>query len=173
MKKFILLMLLSFTLLAQQYSVVKIIDGDTIRVSTQDGNVTKIRFADVDTPETFTFSYKAKGDIKKCGVSTISMGKMASAKLKEVLKVGDKVDLVFNGASSHDRDVAIVYLQKENINARMVIDGYAIVWHRGRDITDLVYKKSLLDNQTDALTKTNGLWKTYPKEMECLEEYHK
>lgn len=173
MKKIILILLLALSVYGAQYKVVKIVDGDTIKVSTEEGNVSNIRFAHVDTPEKFKFSYKARGDIKRCGESTVKMGYTATKHLSTLVKKGDKVDLKFIGETSHDRDVAIIYINKVNLNSKMVQDGYAIVWHRGRDIQDKTYKKYLLDAEYEAITKTTGFWKTNPVEMTCLEEYHK
>lgn len=173
MKKILLALLIATSMFAFPAKIVKFIDGDTITVQTLDGNLSKLRFADVDTPEKFTFSFKAKSDIKKCGIQTVVMGKMASAHLNAVIKLGDTVEVIPTGDTSHDRDVAVIYLGNINLNKMMVQDGYAIVWHTGRDMTDQKYKTELLNAEQNATTSKSGLWNTNPVEMKCLMDYHK
>jgi endonuclease YncB( thermonuclease family) len=173
MKKILTLMLLVTGLFAFPATVVKIIDGDTITVKTIDGNITKLRFADIDTPEKYLVSNKAKYDIKTCGKSTYTMGKEASAYLESVVKIGNIVEVKLSGNTSYDRDVAIIYFNNTNLNELMVLQGYAYVWHTGNDITDLSYKTILLNSQTSAKENKLGLWKKYPDVMECLINYHK
>jgi endonuclease YncB( thermonuclease family) len=173
MKKIITLLLIYASLFAYPATVIKHIDGDTITVKSMDGNITKLRFADVDTPEKFLNSFKAKGDVKKCTISTSYAGVDASKHLADVVHVGDTVEVKLTGDTSHDRDVAIIYLKDINLNELMVKDGYAYVWHTGRDIKDIPYRLQLLKDQYDSKEAKMGLWATYPTEMQCLVDYHK
>lgn len=153
--------------------VKKIIDGDTISVITKDGNISKIRFADVDTPEKYLISKKAQYDIKKCGKVTFEMGKLASIHLSNLVKAGDEVDVNLTGTKSHERDVGIISKNGVNLNKQMVINGFAIVWHTGRDIKDQSYKEDLLNMQDDSIFNKLGFWGTNAREMSCLMDYHK
>ena len=173
MKKILLALLFSVSLFAYPATVVKIIDGDTITVKSNDGNVTKLRLADIDSPEKFVISYKAKGDIKTCGKDTVNAAKLSSKYLASVIKVGDVVDVTPTGATSHDRDVAIVYYKDININEEMIQSGYAYVWHTGRDMKDIRYREQLLQDQSLAIQAHTGLWQSYPNVMDCLTAYHK
>lgn len=173
MKKILLMLLIITSVFAFPAKVKKIVDGDTITVITEDGNVTKIRFADIDSPEKYLISKKAKYDIIKCGRTTFEMGKLASKHLTTLVKIGDNVDVNLTGNTSYNRDVGIISTNGTNLNNQMVIDGYAIVWHTGRDIINQTYKEELLNHQADAISRSNGFWKIYPQEMECLKNYHK
>jgi endonuclease YncB( thermonuclease family) len=173
MKKIIVLLLTCASLFAYPATVIKHIDGDTITVKSMDGNITKLRFADVDTPEKFLNSFKAKGDVKKCNISTTYAGVDASKHLADVVHIGDTVEVKLTGDTSHDRDVAIIYMNGVNLNELMVKDGYAYVWHSGRDIKDISYRQQLLKEQYDSKEAKLGLWGTYPTEMQCLVDYHK
>lgn len=174
MKKIILITLLVASAFAFPAKVIKIIDGDTIKVLTSDKKSKNIRFADVDSPETFAFSFKSKGDVANC-VVPIEFGKASLSHLKGILKVGDLVEVELNDQTSHNRDVGTIWFEKKNINSTMVKDGYAFVWHSGRDIKDADYKQELLISQTIAKVNAQGLWKGENNStiMECLIKYHK
>jgi endonuclease YncB( thermonuclease family) len=173
MKKIILTLLFIATLFAYPATVVKLIDGDTITVKSNDGNVTKLRFADIDSPEKFLFSYKAKSDIKECGKTTVDAAKLSSNHLDSIIKIGDIVEIKPTGDASHDRDVAIVFLKNINLNEMMIKDGYAYVWHTGRDMSDIKYRDQLLQDQSLSIQTHSGLWQSYPDVMNCLTKYHK
>jgi micrococcal nuclease len=173
MKKILLTLLIATSMFAFPAKITKIVDGDTIIVKTPDGKLSKIRFADVDTPEKYLISNKAKYDIVKCGKVTFEMGKDASKHLNTLVKVGDVVEVLPNGTTSKDRDVAVIKIGLINLNKQMVIDGYAYVWHTGRDIKDQSYKVELLTVQDDAIFNKVGLWGTKAREMSCLLDYHK
>ena len=173
MKKILLMLLIVTSVFAFPAKVKKIVDGDTITVIQDNGTISKIRFADVDTPEKYLISKKAQYDIKKCGKVTASMGKSASIQLNNLVKIGDIVDVNLTGTKSHERDVGIVSKNGINLNKQMVIDGYAIVWHTGRDIKNQSYKEELLNVQNEAIFNKYGLWGTQTREMSCLVDYHK
>jgi endonuclease YncB( thermonuclease family) len=173
MKKILLSLLFSATLFAYPATVVKLIDGDTITIKSNDGNVTKLRFADIDSPEKFVISYKTKGDIKTCGHTTVDAAKLSSKYLASIIKIGDTVEVKPTGSTSHDRDVAIIFFKDINLNEEMIQAGYAYVWHTGRDMKDVRYREQLLHYQSSAIQAHTGLWQSYPNEMDCLTAYHK
>lgn len=171
MIKLIALLIIVATAFGFPATVVKIADGDTITVSSPQG-LTKVRFADVDTPEKFKVSTKAKFDIKQCGEETVVMGRLAGMQLASYIKLDDNVTVSPRGPLSYNREVAIVKLQGVNLNALMVAEGYAYVWHGGRDIKNQRYKKQLLKMQGVAKASKKGFWGTHPDAMSCLVNYH-
>lgn len=173
MKKLLILMMCSAIVFGYDATILKIIDGDTVKVNVRgETNSTKVRFANIDTPEKFTFSYKAKGDITSCGKETVDMGKLASAHLKEMITENNVIQITDTGMTSHERDVGTIYYNGNDINLQMVKDGYAIVWHPG-EIKDVKYRQLLLANEINAKANKQGLWRGYPTQMNCLQNLHK
>lgn len=179
MKKLLLLMafLLSLILpsfaLAESAIVTKVIDGDTIKVILEgDTNTTTIRFAGIDTPETSSFSYKAKYDNKKCTNKLLVLGKKSKAELNTLVAVGDKVIINFIDEKSHDRSVGIVIANGINLNQVMVQRGYAYMYHGGRDLKPSVDPTPYLTSQNYAKNGKQGLWGTDGTLFQCLVDSH-
>lgn len=109
----ILLLSLPIISLADQYRVIRVVDGDTIVVNYQ-GKYEKLRFLCVDTPESVHSDEK----------QNISMGKVASDYTKERL-TGKYVDLEFEGPfrGRYGRLLAYVFVDGENFNLELVRQG--------------------------------------------------
>jgi micrococcal nuclease len=101
-------------------SVIEVVDGDTIKIKFSDNTTNKVRLIGIDTPEIV--------DPRK---PVQCFGKEASAYLKSLIngntvvlttdKIGDKID-------KYDRLLRYVTLNNENINLKMIKDGYAYAY---------------------------------------------
>ncbi len=96
---------------AWQGEVIKVADGDTITVMNGHRQV-RIRFYGIDTPE-----------------KRQAFGKAAKRHLASIV-ARRTVDIEPVAKDRYGRIVALVYLNGQNINERMVKDGYAWVYRR-------------------------------------------
>eukprot|EP00697_Spironema_sp_BW2_P015698 gnl/Spiro4/664_TR377_c0_g1_i1.p1 gnl/Spiro4/664_TR377_c0_g1~~gnl/Spiro4/664_TR377_c0_g1_i1.p1 ORF type:complete len:150 (-),score=10.59 gnl/Spiro4/664_TR377_c0_g1_i1:439-888(-) len=115
-------------------TVVRISDGDTIRILTDDGREQKIRLAGIDAPE----SDQPYGS--------------ESRKVLAALVAGKTVVVKHKGQYHQKRLVGQVYMDGRNIQMEMVEMGAA--WHARR------YSKSIEQEgmQCEARTESRGLW---------------
>jgi micrococcal nuclease len=105
---------------ATRFVVVEVVDGDTLKVRDRDGSVETIRLIGIDTPETVHPSKPVE-----------CFGKEASARLRELVEgkavtlakdtIGDTID-------RYGRYLRYIFLGNEDVNARMVLDGYAYAY---------------------------------------------
>ncbi|MBZ7987237.1 thermonuclease family protein [Campylobacter canadensis] len=131
MKQFFLIFILLTSLYAKEYKVVKVSDGDTINVL--DGKKKlKIRFYGIDAPE-----------------SKQNFGKFCTNVLKQKI-LGKFVSLEKKGVDTYKRQIAIVYLNNEDINAYMVKSGCAWAYTH--------YTKKYQALEQNARRQKVGLW---------------
>lgn len=109
-------------------------DGDTIKVRCGDGEQERVRLAEIDAPE----SQQAFGARAKQHLSDLIFGKDVQLQVKETDRYG--------------RLVAHVIVSGENINFRMVQDGYA--WCYIQYMQD----PSCPGRQEEARSARRGLW---------------
>lgn len=129
---------LSVGLFAADFSgkVIKVYDGDTIRVEDCDGGKYKIRFADIDAPE-LSQSY---------GIE--------SKEYLSSLILDNAVNVHFTNIDVYGRIVGTVYLENgESVNMLMVRSGNAW-WYRGYS-SDKTFEAL----EAAAKKKRLGLWK--------------
>ena len=102
---------------ADEYTVVRVVDGDTVDVSSGLWSTTRVRLLNVDAPETVDPS-------RPVGC----LGPEASQRLTELLPVGSPVDLAFDveRTDRYGRTLAGVYAKGELVNARMASEGLAV-----------------------------------------------
>ena len=132
--------------LAIQASVVRVIDGDTIEVDIA-GNVHKVRYIGIDTPETV---HPTRGEEP--------YGKEASAKNREL--VNRKVVRLERDVSETDkysRLLRYVWVGDLFVNAELVRLGYAQVVTYPPDVK---YQDLFLQLQREAREAGRGLWGT-------------
>jgi micrococcal nuclease len=131
--------------------VLKVIDGDTLEIA--GGCNQKVRLLYVDTPETV----KANTEVQ-------CYGPEASAKTKKELKPGTSITITTDKAAldKYSRLLAIVHKndndQKDvtkSINYLLVQEGFAKAKFYKPNLT---FKKELLEAQSNALSKSLGLW---------------
>ena len=153
---------------AQKATVTKISDGDTIWIKTSSGPE-KLRLIGIDTPETFSSS-KLDRDLNRCQISRkdmITLGKQASSHLRSLLSIGDPVEIKSYGKGKYQRTLAEVYKNSENLNLKMVSDGYACVYLKSSELP-LISKFEYAVSGLKAILSQSGLWKGNMKTMFCL-----
>ena len=96
------------------FSNAKIIDGDSLRISTADGNETDLRLAAIDAPE-----------------SNQSFGDQAAQHLKNLTGRNEIIAWKI-GADQYGRQLVFLFIEQPNgqlfeINSQMIRDGFA--WH--------------------------------------------
>lgn len=139
---------------AEEVKVVRIVDGDTIKVKYSNNRVSSVRLAGIDTPESYLNS-KAKKDISKCKVKDyimIHLGLSAKDYLKSILPVGSTIRIKIITKGRYKRNV--VYIK--SIQERLVINGYAVVKSYNGHDKDIV--KKLLKLQDKAKSDKRLLW---------------
>ena len=130
------------------YEVVKIVDGDTIKLLI-DGKNTNVRLIGIDTPE----SVHPDSD------RNVPEGKLASDHTKEL--VGDSELYIEYGTEPQDRygrPLCYVYLPDGTmLNEKIISDGYAKVLIVGKNKE---YKDRFNELQEEAKAEGRGLWST-------------
>ena len=116
------------------FKVKKVIDGDTILASNDTSEI-KIRLASIDAPETSQI-----------------YGKESTEHLSELV-CGREITIDDYGIDKYNRTIATVYLENEDINAKMVSDGFA--WFYPLYANGNNYLK----NEIKAREESRGQWK--------------
>lgn len=102
---------------ADEYHVVRVVDGDTVDVRYGHRSTTRVRLLNVDAPETVD---------PNRGVECL--GPEASQRLKELLPEGSTVHLAFDDERTdrYGRTLAGVYANGELVNAQLASEGLAV-----------------------------------------------
>ena len=125
-----------FTYTDIKSQVIKITDGDTIKI-----NGEKIRFSGIDTPELKQMCIK-NGVKNPCGV-----------KAKEILtdKISNnKVSCVRDGKDQFKRTLAECFVNNESLSRYLVRSGYAFAYRK--------YSKKFIKDEDYARMKKIGMW---------------
>ena len=115
--------------------VVKIIDGDTFDVLLGDNTTVRIRMFGIDCPERRQDYYQ----VCKDALGSYIFGK--------------NVDIIIRDKDQYRRTVGEVFYLKENINLKMIQNGYA--WHFKKYSSDPV----MANAENKARKAKIGLWK--------------
>lgn len=118
--------------------VIRVTDGDTITV--QSYQKEKIRFAQIDAPETSHF-----------GSTPQPFGKESSAFLRSLVS-GKNVRVDVEAVDQYGRNVGTVFIDGINVNREMVKNGYAWVYRQ------YAHDATLMDLEKAARSKRIGLW---------------
>ncbi len=155
-----ILAFLSSPLHAQQTTtVVRIVDGDTLKIRYW-GKDESIRLIGIDTPES-RVNKKAKRDAKRSGqdIKTItSMGKRATEYVESLVKPGDLITIELDAQERdrYDRLLGYVYLSNgKMLNEEIVKAGYANVM---TILPNVKYQDRFLRAYKEARKKRRGLW---------------
>ena len=157
---FIVLLLSSHTNAQQLNTVIRIVDGDTLKVFYL-GSEESIRLIGIDTPES-RINKKTKRDAKRSeqDIETIiAMGKRATAYVESLVKPGDLIAIEFDvqQRDRYGRLLGYVYLSNGNmLNEEIVKAGYANVMTIPPDIK---HKDMFLNAYQVARESKRGLWK--------------
>ena len=119
----------------QTGKVIKIVDGDTFDLLTEEKSTLRIRMNGIDCPE-------RKQDFYQSAKNALA-GYIFNKEVK----------LVITGRDRNKRIIATVYCNGENINLAMIQNGYA--WHYKKYSTDSVYAKA----EQQARIARKGLWR--------------
>lgn len=132
---------------SQFYSIVSVVDGDTIKINV-DGNTETFRLIGMDTPETVD----PRKDVQCFGVE-------ASNKAKELLsgkKVRIETDTTQGTYDKYNRLLGYVYLESGLFyNKYMIEQGYA---HEYTYNTPYKYQTEFKNAQKEAQANKAGLW---------------
>lgn len=126
--------------------VIKVVDGDTIEVYV-DGKIEKVRMIGINTPETVDPRRPVQ-----------CFGKEASEKLKEILQdkiVKLELDETQDSYDKYNRALRYVFLDNENINRKMISEGYAFEYTYKKPYK---FQKDFKDAEKTAQEKNIGLW---------------
>lgn len=115
----------------------RVIDGDTLEIAGE-----KIRLYGIDAPE-------SKQTCEVAGVDW-DCGHMATLNLASTT-AGQDVTCKEKAKDRYGRTVAICYLGDEDLNARMVQEGWAVAYRK--------YSKAYVADETEARTTGAGIWK--------------
>lgn len=131
--KFVYMFLLFISILfADPIKIIKIYDGDTITALTSQKEKIKIRLYGIDAPELKQPFGKAS---KRHLIDLIS---------NKSLNINEK------GKDKYGRTLAVLYNGDQDINAQMVIDGYAWAYDK--------FSKDYVAFQQNAQLLKKGLW---------------
>lgn len=91
------------------YTCIRHIDGDTSEYRDDRGNRYTVRYEFMDADE-----------------SNHPFGSHATKKLNQLVPVGSRVSLEFNGVDRYGRHIATVKTDRLNVNYEMVVNGFAV-----------------------------------------------
>lgn len=136
--------------------VKRVIDGDTIEVTFDNGITDKVRLVGIDTPETYS-----KSDTKDWfGLTDAQLkpfGHLATNYTTETLlgqRVTIQYDIVAGKTDTFKRRLGYVFLDGENVNVLLVEKGLARTYIEGN--SELKY--FLMQQQTYAMKSCLGVW---------------
>lgn len=134
----ILLIFVADNSLAWEGAVVKVLDGDSIKVQ-RDGLIYEIRLYGIDTPEyKQPFSNKAKRFTK-----AMTLGQTVKVDQKDIDRYG--------------RIVALVFIQDTLVNRELVRNGWA--WFYGRYCLEQPLCDEMKSLESKARLQRRGLWR--------------
>src|SRR5574344_2455376 len=114
--------------------VVKVSDGDTITILTEDKTQHKIRLNDIDAPE----KKQAFGNKSKDNLAKYIAGKTVTVK--------------YNKTDKYKRILGTIYYNNKDINLQQVKDGYAWVYKKYAN------NQNYYKEETKAKESKKGLW---------------
>jgi len=164
-KKIFLLGLVIGCLNAQSYfgKVVKVTDGDTINVQTQN-ELLKVRILLIDTPEKYGGSKMEKDsrDTKTSQKEMRELGTLSSSYAKNFFPVGSDVEVLAHKKDRYGRTLGVVVKNGVNYSYQIVKDGYSCIYKKEGYPMQL---ENLLDR---AKQNRLGLWGKNFRVMEAL-----
>lgn len=114
--------------------VIKIVDGDTFDMLTDNQTTIRIRMNGIDCPERKQDYYQVCKDA-----------------LGEYI-FGKDVSIIMHGTDRYKRTIALVYIGNEDINLKMITNGYA--WHYKKYSSDI----NMANAESGARSRKVGLW---------------
>lgn len=139
-------------------TVTRVVDGDTIEIRYRNGTADTVRLLGVDTPEVHgaenSPEYEGVPDTDAGAACLRESGQQASEFLARTVE-GREVKLVVGGdrRDRYDRLLAFVFVDRHNLNHRLVAEGYARVYDSRFDGRERFYRA-----ETRAQREAIGLW---------------
>ncbi|MCB9093105.1 MAG: thermonuclease family protein [Halobacteriovoraceae bacterium] len=134
-----------------QGTVQRVIDGDTLVVV--DGkHERRVRLLYIDAPEMDQVAFQNSREGKKL----VQLGEMSKNYLSQLVE-GKEVVLKIKNRDHYGRDLAVVYLNNENINLKLVRDGFAVVYWYAQ-FTGEFTKEMFMEATDNAFMKKLGIW---------------
>jgi len=124
--------------------VSRVIDGDTVALTTREGTKLRVRLYGIDAPE-----------VRHEKTAGQPYGKEAKEALT-ALALGRRVTVEIVDIDVHGRTVGIVHRSGVDINLEMVRNGYAWAYRR---YLSAPYASRYLDAEREARGRRLGLWK--------------
>lgn len=119
--------------------VIRVADGDTITLKSYQGKE-KIRFAQIDAPETSHF-----------GSTPQPFGKESAAFLRSLVS-GKNVRVEVEAVDQYGRNVGTVFVDGINVNRELIKNGYAWVYRQ------YAHDAALMELEKSARARRVGLW---------------
>jgi len=132
----VLLTLFSFPTIADIIGIPRVIDGDTLEIADQ-----RIRLYGIDAPE---WDQTCTQDGKKH-----ACGKSATNALTAMV-TGREINCQRKDVDRYGRIVAVCFVGETDINARMVVLGWALAYRR--------YSMDYVDEEATAEASQSGMW---------------
>lgn len=158
--KYLIFLILTTTILnATVGTIIKVVDGDTIKIRVAN-KVSSYRLADIDTPESY-LSKKALKDIKKCKVLSYIMmhvGLLSKEYVESIYKPGDSVEFTIYNKGYYGRYIIVI----DDLNKKLVKYGYAKVYPK---VTNKKLHDELIILEKEAVSKRIGIWRYLKKSL--------
>lgn len=134
---------------ALTYTLLEVVDGDTIRVKNSEGKEQSVRMIGLDAPESTTMRY---GYAECFGKESANHLKLL---LKDTKEVQIESDLTQTATDKYGRLLGYVVLNGVNLNQKMIEDGYGFEYTYNLPYK---YQSEFKSAQKTALEKKFGLW---------------
>ncbi|RLI75822.1 nuclease, partial [Archaeoglobales archaeon] len=139
-------------------TVLKVVDGDTIDVRFENGEIERVRMLGIDTPETSAERNKPN---EYDGITNLSCLEYWGIQAKNFAKTeleGKQAYIEFDSEAGlrgyYGRLLAYVYVDSKDFTAELVKQGYARVYEEGECRKEAEYLKY----QQQAFNEKRGLW---------------
>lgn len=131
-------------------TVTKVIDGDSIHITTPEQTKLKVRLYGIDAPETLIINHHT-GQVNKPGQPYSE----ESWKALENKIMGKRVRMDILDIDKYRRMVGMVWLDDRNIDLEMVREGYAEAFI---EYLKPPYRSQFLEAEKEALSHKRGIW---------------
>ncbi|TKX70966.1 thermonuclease family protein [Halorubrum sp. GN11GM_10-3_MGM] len=156
-------------------TVVRVVDGDTMEIEFPNGEVDTVRLLGVDTPETSAGStspaeFEGIPETDAGRAHLRAWGIEASAFAESEL-AGEEVTVVTGGdrRGGYGRLLAVLYVDGEDFNERLLTEGYARLYD-----TEFALRDAYAAAEADARERGVGLWdfdeSDYPTEVSEVDD---
>ncbi len=111
-------------------TVSNVVDGDTINIESPVLGSTKVRFLNIDTPETYN-ARSSDPERAEISANQKELGEAAKTYMNTLLKSGDKITLKIGqeATDAYGRLLAqVITSDGDNVNLEMVREGYAVTY---------------------------------------------